>query len=173
MTADRHREPGDLDKHHPDWTVEELASRSIIVEDDGTIRFTADSTGVTVTNGDLDIIGNLDVTDGNRVRNEAAAGNSREMKVHSLADLGKAQLLSVASDTGKALVVNRTSGETGEFALDGVNNSASLLSDALGGFSTTEGNAGTTNVYWDTTNARFEIENQTTAAADYSVHLLS
>jgi len=69
--------------------------------------------------------------------------------------------------------VNRTSGASAEFFIDGVNGNTHLVNDPDSAFSATEGNAGTTNVYWDGTNARFEIENQTGSSSDYSVHLLA
>lgn len=119
--------------------------------------------------------GPVQVADGNRVENSSNASNSREMKDHTgIADTGTAQLLSTASETGKVLVVDRTNGSSAEFFIDGVNNAVDAkLNDPDAAFSTTAGNAGTTNVYYNGTTTQFEIENQTGASADYSVHLLS
>ena len=142
-----------------DWLVFDYDTNNIIFNED--------------LSGDYKFLnGSIDVGDGNRLRNNQDGDNCIELTNHSnLSDTGKTQLLAVASDTGKLLVVNRSTGESAEFLLDGINNVVDAkLSDPDSAFSTTEGNAGTTNIYYDGTNSRFEIENQTGSSADYSIH---
>lgn len=118
--------------------------------------------------------GSMQLPNGNRVENSSTTANSREMITHdSVGDTNSVQLLSVATDTGKVLVVDRSNGSSAEFTLDAVNNTVTKVTDPDTAFSTTSGNSGTTNVYYNSTNSQFELENQTGGTASYSVHLLA
>lgn len=96
------------------------------------------------------------------------------VKVHQLNpnDATKVQLLPTANPTGAVVsVADHSLGVAALFHL-----AESTSATKIGGtadFTTTEGNAGTTNVYWDGTNVRFELENNTGAQRDYGIVRLS
>lgn len=81
---------------------------------------------------------------------------------------GKSQLLPAANPPGGIVsVTDVTNGESALFHL--VQGSSATKIAGTANFTTTEGNSGTTNVYWDGTNARFELENGTGGGANYGV----
>lgn len=91
-----------------------------------------------------------------------------------IADGGKAALLSVADvPTGLAIVIDRTNGTVAAFELDGPNTAAVEVYDPGTVYTTTEDSDANTNVYYDAGNTRFEINNETGGAVDYSVILLA
>lgn len=92
--------------------------------------------------------------------------------ITGLADTNKSALLKDDDVTvGYALVLDASNGNVGTFELDGVNDSTTEIDDPSTSFSATEGTTTNTpvNVYWDATNSRFEVENQTGGSVDLYV----
>jgi len=98
----------------------------------------------------VDGSGNLDASAGQTTRNE-----------NTLSDTGKAQLLDVASTTAKVTVIDETNDEISTWFLRGSNNDAQKLFDSNTAFANSEGNDTTVNVYWDSGNSRYEVNNET------------
>lgn len=92
----------------------------------------------------------------------------------SLIDTGKAQLSRDARPQGYAMIQNVTNGTSAMVYLGGAANTVEILHDSGSGneFTTTEGNQGTTNIYYDSTNTRYEINNETGASATYSFQIM-
>lgn len=96
--------------------------------------------------------------------NNAIFGGAAEgiinLKTLELSDNEKAAFLNDDDISALAFVVNDNFGVQAMVATRaGANSTAIMNQNPAGQFTTTEGNSGTVNIYWDATNARFEIEN--------------
>jgi hypothetical protein len=92
----------------------------------------------------------------------------------SLADTGRAQLSRDPSVQGYAMIQDVTNSQSAMVYLGGSANIVEILHDSGAGneFTTTEGNQGTTNVYYDSTNGQYEINNETGGSATYSLQIM-
>jgi hypothetical protein len=92
----------------------------------------------------------------------------------SLGDSDKAQLSGDANVQGYAMIQDVTNSQSAMVYLGGSANIVEILHDSGAGneFTTTEGNQGTTNVYYDSTNGQYEINNETGGSATYSLQIM-
>lgn len=92
----------------------------------------------------------------------------------SVADAGKVALSRDDAVQGYAMIQDVTNNVSCMVYLGGDANTVEIIHDSgsSNNFTTTEGNDGTTNVYWDSTNARYELNNETGASATYGVEVL-
>jgi hypothetical protein len=92
----------------------------------------------------------------------------------SLADSGKAQLSRDAQVQGYAMIQDVTNGNSTMVYLGGSAQLVEILHDSGSGdnFSTVEGQNGTTNIYYDSTNGQYEINNETGASATYALQIM-
>ena len=88
----------------------------------------------------------------------------------TLADHGKAE---IAQDSfvGYAFVASSSS-YAAIYAINGLNATVAEVNDPGTLYSVTEDNDGTTNIYWDAGNARYEINNEEGASRDYYIVLI-
>lgn len=95
------------------------------------------------------------------------SSNTKNNEIHD--GVLSATAISVANGGGVAnlgptgttavIVIATSIGTLAMFSLNGTNNTTSELLDPAGQFSAAKGTAGSTNVYWDAGNARYEIQN--------------
>lgn len=132
-------------------TDRRLIGDSITVDEDGNVAF---------SNGDLES------GDGEGAIEIDSTG--------SLADTGKAQLSRDAEALGYVMIQDVTNGTSAMFFLGGVGQTVEKIHDTgtNTNYTTIEDNDGTTNVYYDGTNSRYEINNETGGSATYSVEVL-
>lgn len=110
---------------------------------------------------------------GGVIRSNFDTGNLIALESHSLADGGKAQLVShAATPTGFCVVINTITAEIATFELDGSNGTVTEISDPQTSFTTTEDSDTNTNVYHDAGNSRFEINNEEGDTRTYHVLVL-
>jgi len=122
---------------------------------------------------DQEISADLKVDSGNKIKSSGTGDTFRKFNdISSLGDNSKDLLIDDEGFAGMVVVNNRSLGKSAIFLLNRDSNSVALVSDPSSSYSTTEGNNGTTNVYWDSTNSRFEIENKSGNARGYGVHLM-
>lgn len=157
----------------------------MFVRTNQTQRGPIEPSGETVDLGGSDLVDGSDVvwdSDENELgfpangalANLADENNFIAMEDHNLADSGKAQLWGgAATPTGIAIVIDRTNGTVATFELDGANNAVTEIDDPGTTYTTTEDSDTNTNVYHDSGNSRFELNNETGGTVDYSVIILS
>jgi len=87
----------------------------------------------------------------------------------TLADSGKAAISDTAVVGSKATIFDTDNNTAATFYLQGAGNAAVEASETGSDYGTTEGNDGTTNVYWDSGNSRYEINNETGGEVTYKV----
>lgn len=85
---------------------------------------------------------------------------------------GKAAISSDAQVLGYSFVQDVTNGETALVFLGGSAQTVEIIHESTNVFTTTEDNDGTTNIYFDATNGRYEINNETGAIATYAIEIL-
>lgn len=95
-----------------------------------------------------------------------------EYNTVSLDDAGKAAISTTDVVEGLALVIDETNNTQGAFFLQGAGNAAVEFGETGTAYGTTEDNDGTTNIYWDAGNSRYEINNETGGTVSYRVILL-
>lgn len=93
-------------------------------------------------------------------------------KSHTLADSGKAGLVDTDKPSGLALVIDTDNNTQAAFFITGGGNSVSELGETGTDYGTTEDNDGTTNVYYDSTNSRYELNNESGGEVTYEVIML-
>jgi hypothetical protein len=143
--------------------LENDGTGAIQFDEDTAYSFTAQQTfqnGLTTTSGDIesgDTNGALEV-------DERA----------SVADTGTVQLSRDAEALGYAMVQDVTNNESMMVWLAGSRQTVEIIHDSSAGdnFTQTEGNDGTTNVYYDSTNSRYELNNETGGTVTYAVEVL-
>lgn len=144
------------DQHHTKYTDTDAQ---------GAVTGTVDAADLTGASG----------TDGQVLTSDGSAAawesvSDAAPRTLTLADTATDALLDTASTTAKVTVIDGSNDELAEYFVRGSNTDAQLVVDSATNFSETEGNAGTINVYWDSTNSRYEIENQTGASVDVTIH---
>ena len=92
-----------------------------------------------------------------------------QQSIASLADHGKVQLGITAADA--AIVFIQFANITAIYELDGSSHTVRELVDPTTLFTVTEDNDGTTNIYWDAGNSRYELNNETGTTFTYNVWL--
>jgi hypothetical protein len=136
------------------------------LEDDGsgTIRFDEDES-LNFTS-DISFAGDIESTSANSAIEVGSSG--------SVADGGKVQLSSEVTPLGYAMIQDTANNESTLVYLAGAAGSVEILHDSGNGdnFSTVENQDGTTNVYYDSSNGQYEINNETGGAVTYSLQLL-
>lgn len=88
---------------------------------------------------------------------------------HEHYNLGDTNVANLWQTTGLVVVTNvgtQNVNATALLSFETSNTEASLIADPQGLYSTTAGNAGTINIYWDTNNSAWEVENQTGSTQD-------
>lgn len=92
----------------------------------------------------------------------------------SVTDTDAVALSRDSAAQGYAMIQDVTNNVSTMVYLGGSTNSVEIIHDSGSGnnFTTTEGNDGTTNVYWDSTNSRYELNNETGGSATYAVEIL-
>ena len=101
-------------------------------------------------------------------------GNYRK-QVTSLANGSVVSLTppnSATADVQGQITIIASGGVVGVFNLNGANHTTQEVSDASNAYSITKGNASTTNVYWDATNLRYELQNNTGGSDNYEFVLI-
>ena len=96
-----------------------------------------------------------------QIINASDSDNSYGVESQRPSDTEKLELLPDLTTGDKAgLLIARQAASTALLTVTGNANAVNLIADPSGGFDTTEGNGGTMNIYWDSTNSRYELENQ-------------
>lgn len=92
----------------------------------------------------------------------------------SIGDTGKVQLSRDARPQGYAMIQDVTNDQSAMVYLGGAADTVEILHDSGAGneFTTVEDNNGTTNIYYDSGNNRYEINNETGGSATYSFQIL-
>lgn len=92
----------------------------------------------------------------------------------SIADGGKTQLSRDAQAQGYAMIQDVTNNNSMMVYLGGSAGVVEILHDSGSGdnFSTVEDQDGTTNIYYDSTNSQYELNNETGASATYSFQIM-
>ena len=93
----------------------------------------------------------------------------RETTSHTLADSGKEALNGGNVDNQIISVVNVDDNTGALVHLAGGGNAATILAQDGSAFGTTEGSDGTTNIYWDSSNSQYEINNEKGGERTYYV----
>lgn len=88
----------------------------------------------------------------------------------TLADGGKARIAGQAY-TGLA-IISSTSSYSAVYAINGLYGTVTEISNPGAGYTTTEDNDTTTNIYWDVGNVQYEINNEDGVSRDYWVILI-
>lgn len=101
-----------------------------------------------------------DINDLNRGRNTEST---------TLSDTAKFGLNDEDAVNKIATIVNTDDNTSAIVHLQGGANSVSILVQSGSTFGTTEGNDGTTNIYWDSGNSRYELENQKGGERSYEI----
>jgi hypothetical protein len=96
-------------------------------------------------------------------------GQLTQQAVTNMADHGKAQIGIVAAENAIVLVQASSTANMAIYVLNGGFHTVTEVSDPSGTYTSTEDNDGTTNIYWDAGNARYEINNETGSAAYYNI----
>ena len=89
------------------------------------------------------------------------AGVGYAANVQTVANNGVAQIFDVPATTGFLIVADVSSGNSAIYVVRGGLHTTSEVSDPDNHFTPTKGSATSINIYWDTTNARYEIQNTT------------
>jgi len=111
---------------------------------------------------------NLTLTEG-EVSTEVDNGTV-EFREHTIADTNTTPVSdSEEEPLGYMVIQDVTKGSVATVVLDGAGASVTIDADPDGAFTTTQGNAGTTNIFHDGT--EYVIENETTVEATYSLQL--
>lgn len=93
----------------------------------------------------------------------------RETEEHTLSDGDKAALLGGNTPDVVLTVVNVDDNTSALVHLAGSGNAVNILAQSGSSFGTTEGNDTTTNIYWDSGNSRYEINNEKGGDRTYNV----
>lgn len=93
----------------------------------------------------------------------------RNTESHTLSDSGKAALNDSDAVNKVATIVNKGDNTSALVHLQGGGNSVSILAQSGSTFGTSEGTDTQTNVYWDSTNSRYEINNEKGGERTYEV----
>jgi hypothetical protein len=114
----------------------------------------------------------LDLAEGHTIDNDNGALEVDERA--SVADAGKVAISEVDAALGYALIQDVTNDTSAMVYLGGGANTVEILHDSGSGnnYTTTEDNDGTTNVYWDAGNSRYELNNETGGSVTYAVEVL-
>ena len=132
----------------------DIASRYVAEGEDFDGQSTSEFTNLQSVSTD-----EVTIASGGRMAVDNTAG--LQFDTFSLPDGSKRELLSDDNDpTGILWVIDRSSAVAGLFLIQGAINQAVEEIDSQGSFSTTEDNSDTVNIYWDSTNSRYEIGNQ-------------
>lgn len=95
-----------------------------------------------------------------------------EYKSHTLSDSGKAALVDTDKPSGLALIIDTDNNTQAAYFIQGGGNAVSELGETGTAYDTTEGSDGTTNIYYDSTNSRYEINNESGGEVTYEVIML-
>lgn len=87
----------------------------------------------------------------------------------TISDTNDAVLFDGAELTGVAVVIDTSDDTVALYEVQGSTGGTSLLASGAGSYGTTDGSDAQTNVYYDSTNSQYEIENQTGGDSDYKV----
>lgn len=94
----------------------------------------------------------------------------RNKESFTVSDGGKVALNGgVRTESVVATIINQEDGEAAQVLLDADNTEVNILSQTNATFGTTEGNDTTTNVYYDSGNTRFELNNEKGGERTYDV----
>lgn len=93
----------------------------------------------------------------------------RNTESATLSDTNKTGLNDGDAVNKVATIVNTDDNTSAVVHLQGGGNAVSILAQSGSTFGTTEGNDGTTNVYWDIGNSRYELENQKGGERTYEI----
>lgn len=94
----------------------------------------------------------------------------RKFETFTVADAGKVTIHGgERTKTVVATIINKEDGEAATALLDADNEAVTIISQTASHFGTTEDNDTTTNVYYDSGNTRFELNNEAGAERNYVV----
>lgn len=94
----------------------------------------------------------------------------RETETHTLSDSGKAEIVSGHRSADLVVtVVNEDDHTAALVYLGGSGDTVSILAQDGSSYGTTEGNDGTTNIYWDSGNTQYEINNEKGGERTYRI----
>jgi hypothetical protein len=133
----------------------------------------ADTGNIIGSTGDFESLGRIIASGG-----DIESGNTNSAleidEQASIGDTGKAQLSRDARPQGYAMIQDVTNDQSAMVYLGGAANTVEILHDSGAGneFTTVEDNNGTTNIYYDSGNNRYEINNETGGSATYSFQIM-
>ena len=93
------------------------------------------------------------------------------MRAVTVASGGTAQLLNSAGGSAPAIVfiMNNSDSSAAIYFLRSASHVTMEISDPLNIYSPTAGTANSTNIYWSTTNSRYELQNNRGSSITYTV----
>lgn len=98
---------------------------------------------------------------------------SLQMKQHTLANNGTAQLTNESGNAISLVFIVDAGGAGAIYLLTGGNHITSEISDPLNAYSPTAGTGGLTNIYWSAGNSRYEIENKRGGSLTFQVFIFN